>query len=188
MRALINLLIFVFLTASAEAAVFSLPGPGQYTVEGPFPNTAILDAHLSVSFTPPIIPPEPPPGSWSYSGYSLFVYANNSLLFFSCGGNVGADCGYRYVRTVDSFVIFDSGPYYPNLYIDFDEFSFGELRGSLLGPVRLSIDLPDGYFIAAPVPEPSTWAMLLIGFTGIGFVGYRRQRGILWPRRGGNVG
>jgi hypothetical protein len=25
------------------------------------------------------------------------------------------------------------------------------------------------------VPEPSTWAMLLIGFAGIGFAGYRRR-------------
>ena len=26
------------------------------------------------------------------------------------------------------------------------------------------------------VPEPSTWAMLLLGFAGLGFVGYRRTR------------
>jgi hypothetical protein len=26
------------------------------------------------------------------------------------------------------------------------------------------------------VPEPSTWAMLLLGFAGLGFVGYRRSR------------
>jgi hypothetical protein len=29
--------------------------------------------------------------------------------------------------------------------------------------------------IADPVPEPSTWAMLLIGFAGIGFVAYHRR-------------
>jgi hypothetical protein len=26
------------------------------------------------------------------------------------------------------------------------------------------------------VPEPSTWAMLLLGFAGLGFVGYRRTQ------------
>jgi hypothetical protein len=26
------------------------------------------------------------------------------------------------------------------------------------------------------VPEPSTWAMMLLGFAGLGFVGYRQTR------------
>ena len=30
-------------------------------------------------------------------------------------------------------------------------------------------------FIAPAVPEPSTWAMLLIGFVGIGFAAYRKR-------------
>ena len=28
----------------------------------------------------------------------------------------------------------------------------------------------------APVPEPSTWAMMLIGFSGLGYAGWRRAR------------
>lgn len=34
----------------------------------------------------------------------------------------------------------------------------------------------DNVSIAAGVPEPSTWAMLLFGFAGLGFAGYRRTR------------
>jgi hypothetical protein len=30
--------------------------------------------------------------------------------------------------------------------------------------------------IGSAVPEPSTWAMMLLGFAGLGFVGYRRTR------------
>ena len=32
------------------------------------------------------------------------------------------------------------------------------------------------------VPEPSTWAMMLIGFAGLGFAGYRCRRRALRPR------
>jgi PEP-CTERM motif len=29
---------------------------------------------------------------------------------------------------------------------------------------------------SSPVPEPSTWAMMLIGFAGFGVFAYRRKR------------
>ena len=32
-----------------------------------------------------------------------------------------------------------------------------------------------GTFVVAGVPEPSTWAMLLLGFAGLGFMAYRRK-------------
>jgi hypothetical protein len=31
-------------------------------------------------------------------------------------------------------------------------------------------------FSASAVPEASTWAMMLAGFAGLGFVGYRRNK------------
>ena len=33
---------------------------------------------------------------------------------------------------------------------------------------------PGGSSRRAPIPEPSTWAMMLLGFAGLGFAGYRR--------------
>jgi hypothetical protein len=33
----------------------------------------------------------------------------------------------------------------------------------------------DDISVAAAVPEPSTWAMMLLGFAAIGFVAYRRN-------------
>lgn len=45
---------------------------------------------------------------------------------------------------------------------------------------------PDGFFvsvtnatIAGAVPEPSTWAMMILGFCGVGFMAYRRKNGAL---------
>jgi hypothetical protein len=34
-------------------------------------------------------------------------------------------------------------------------------------------------FQVASVPEPSTWAMMLVGFAGVGFMAYRRKNGTL---------
>ena len=31
-------------------------------------------------------------------------------------------------------------------------------------------------FVGTPVPEPSTWAMMLLGFAGFGLLGYRKVR------------
>lgn len=44
-----------------------------------------------------------------------------------------------------------------------------------LGPAQISVRLSDGFFIVG-VPEPSTWAMLLIGFAGVGYMAYRRRK------------
>ncbi len=39
-----------------------------------------------------------------------------------------------------------------------------------------NLSLSAGGFISSGIPEPSTWAMLLIGFAGIGFTTYYRRR------------
>ena len=31
------------------------------------------------------------------------------------------------------------------------------------------------FLVVAVVPEPSTWAMILLGFAGLGFMAYRRK-------------
>jgi PEP-CTERM motif len=33
-----------------------------------------------------------------------------------------------------------------------------------------------GSLVSGAVPEPSTWAMMLLGFAGLGFVAYRRTK------------
>ena len=70
--------------------------------------------------------------------------------------------------TVNGVDIFAAG-YLPGTVIDL---------GSNFGPnIDLTIsgfgDFVIGGVVQETVPEPSTWAMLLIGFAGLGFVGYR---------------
>jgi hypothetical protein len=35
--------------------------------------------------------------------------------------------------------------------------------------------------VPTAVPEPSTWAMLLLGFVGLGYAGFRRSKGEFQP-------
>jgi hypothetical protein len=44
------------------------------------------------------------------------------------------------------------------------------------------LDLGVSGATVSAVPEPSTWAMLMLGFAGIGFVAYRRQRNVTGAR------
>ena len=47
-----------------------------------------------------------------------------------------------------------------------------------IGDAANATDLSDLFVadaIAGAVPEPSTWAMMLLGFAGIGFMAYRRK-------------
>jgi hypothetical protein len=48
------------------------------------------------------------------------------------------------------------------------ELVYGECCGA---PADLSISLP----LETAVPEPSTWAMMILGFAGVGFMAYRRK-------------
>jgi len=47
------------------------------------------------------------------------------------------------------------------------------LNGATLAQGGFSIGAP--VVIAAAVPEPSTWAMMILGFFGVGFMAYRRR-------------
>jgi hypothetical protein len=49
--------------------------------------------------------------------------------------------------------------------------TFIGVEGAYNGPISSAIISTGG------VPEPSTWAMMLAGFAGLGFLGYRRNKG-----------
>jgi hypothetical protein len=51
---------------------------------------------------------------------------------------------------------------------------FGD-NGSFIGLDEFSVS-SGGLSTSRVVPEPTTWAMMLIGFAGLGYAGYRRAR------------
>lgn len=51
-------------------------------------------------------------------------------------------------------------------------------KGQFVGFYANTLTVPDAVngFLANPVPEPSTWAMMIAGFAGLGLFGYRASR------------
>ena len=61
----------------------------------------------------------------------------------------------------------------------FSEQVFGENDSPAFGTTQFYDTHTAGAFFtagASPVPEPSTWAMMLVGFVGLGYAGYRGSR------------
>lgn len=63
------------------------------------------------------------------------------------------------------------GPSYNAFANDTYKFDFTLTGGSLQTPLAAEAFVQ----IGSGVPEPSTWAMLILGFAGIGFMAYRRK-------------
>ena len=68
--------------------------------------------------------------------------------------------------------------YYYNL--EYDDRIFDTIDDGAIAQYQIyDNDTNGNFFTAGTVPEPSTWAMLLIGFAGLGFAGYRMRRAAL---------
>jgi hypothetical protein len=53
----------------------------------------------------------------------------------------------------------------------------GNLSFTDLGPSDQRGNLVDNVVVTTGVPEPSTWAMMILGFAGLGFAAFRRSNG-----------
>jgi hypothetical protein len=94
------------------------------------------------------------------------IVSSGNLNFAFGGGGVGSSYAVLGQFSFPAFLpLTASGAY--DLILGFNDGSGADYDDLVVG-LKLS-SVP-------PVPEPSTWAMLLIGFAGIGVAAYRRKR------------
>jgi hypothetical protein len=107
--------------------------------------------------------PDGPVESFTYSASSTFDFAyRGDLLLGLIDGGGEFSIIINGVQTLESFI--------SDTVINL---------GSDFGPnIDLTIVLygSGDFVLGGAIPEPSTWAMMLVGFAGLGFAGYRSSR------------
>jgi hypothetical protein len=93
------------------------------------------------------------------ASYNVFDASNNSLLGGTVSHSTSVTGNLNWNFVTSSFVA-DS----TTSNLQFTEILGGNNAGILLDAVEVSA-----------VPEPSTWAMMILGFLGVGFMAYRRN-------------
>jgi hypothetical protein len=95
----------------------------------------------------------------SFPGSSTFDFSfRGDLIFGVIEGGGGIIVNGTELSVADD-TVFDLGSFGPN--------------------IELTITGGSGIFaFGGAVPEPSTWAMMLVGFAGLGLVGYRRTQAV----------
>jgi hypothetical protein len=78
-----------------------------------------------------------------------------------------------YDNTAPGDIYFADGGF--NNFVFFDN-TAGTGAFGYLNPPNLIFAAVPSTTIATTVPEPSTWAMMILGLAGLGFVAYCRQR------------
>jgi hypothetical protein len=167
--------------ASGSASALIVTNGETVTVSGPFTSDpfgpiAILTATLVVNAT---ISPE---GFFQVAQYGWNAGASiDGAGLMACASNNPGPCGEGDPSEVT--LIFSS-PATFTVSTSFAPFIVDPLHAlppgfTISGTTSVDLEVigeGDAFSIAEAVPEPSTWAMLMIGFAGIGFAGYRKRR------------
>lgn len=177
---------FAAATGASNPITFSggsVPSDVSISVTNPFGPSAITNspsAYCGFQFCG---------GDTDGNGWFLYVYEGGATFTFS--------------KPIDSFGAYFSGiqvqdtidftdsrgaqtvniPYGASGGMAFAGFTdFGQSITSVTVNAGLDIIGVDDVLVVSTVPEPTTWAMMLIGFVGLGFAAYRLARQPCQPR------
>jgi PEP-CTERM motif-containing protein len=112
------------------------------------------------------------PGSLAGTVTNIFIADNLGhtigLPLFFIGDNTSAGTASQNSENI-GFFPFSLGGFDPNVPAQYTiDLTMNSAAGSWLGSVEILVNV-------GGVPEPTTWAMMVIGFAGMGFMAYRRK-------------
>jgi hypothetical protein len=175
-------LCLVFASAPAKADVFEFNfGPdvsGTFTTGAASsvdPGYELITGLTFTTFNPPNLKVIPPPGNWVASHFQPDAAFNPSTDAFinHAGGKTVDDIGGFGITSVKNGLIKGI----------INGSSFEETSGSIDGRIAVrayveafSVEAPlEISKSLTPIPEPSTWAMMLLGLAGLGLTAFRTK-------------
>jgi hypothetical protein len=166
---MIGAVLALGIVAPARAGIIS--GPGLYEVRGDTPASGYVNFYFTGGVLNPL------DASWAYT----FASATINGQSFTVNSNINCpsgpiDCTPHQFGSPFVFVEYSASARLLNVDFSIDGYP---------SDYHLNYAVPDGNYVAlaGAVPEPSTWAMLLIGFAGIGFTAYRSRNKLEYAAR-----
>jgi PEP-CTERM motif len=101
--------------------------------------------------------------------------STGTITFYSGDGQTSGPIGLGAFNGSFSFTYATAGVYQPYYYVQ--DYVTEQANAGYIAPPgqELSGDVNYGTVQVGSVPEPSTWAMMILGFAGIGYMAYRRK-------------
>lgn len=162
--------------AQASTFTFSLDAPYQsqsWQIQLQADPAEHFNVGLSVDGGPGTLIAPYDPATYSTSELHVLVFGNGHLdqSYFGCS-EFDFNCSRQNQTHDDPYFIVGDGII--NIYVS------EQITGpySSFGPVSIILSIPDDLnaSVVAAVPEPSTWAMMILGFAGIGAMSWCRRR------------
>jgi hypothetical protein len=147
-------------------------GSGEFTA-GPAVPTTITGATGLIA-ADPLLDPIPTTGPLTVTGVNLDDGADNVIHALGHDNGNFTFGGITLVTSNGDINLFTN----PSLTVG-EGFEQACLSGCTPGGANIGPTFAIDYSITAissAVPEPSTWAMMILGFFGLGFVAYRRKQ------------
>ncbi len=182
---------------SGPSQVFDSAAPGPFSLSAPIPPPSPLpiEGYTAPAAPSPIHTTEPynlsAQTGFFFTDSQVIIYNNASppIPFCFSSSNSGSSCADPYNTFDFTFTNEDitAVSIASNSSADFAPATFGSHLGlQLVSPDEFTVDVTgaDPAYLStliinvttagSVVPEPSTWAMMLIGSAGLGFAAYRR--------------